>query len=97
MPFISERQSFLKEIDLSALRSLSVDWDEEDTEEFSELLDVKACCESTRYFNLREYVTNKNRSINDALFLFSDKDFTQTVRMNKRSFIRLVNMIQRDK
>ena len=76
---------------------MSILWDDEETDDFEELLYIKFCCESNRYFNLREYTKNKNGSIHDCLFEFSDKDFKQSVRMKKRSFIRLVNMIKRHK
>lgn len=42
MPTISERQAFLREID-SSLRHMSILWDDEETDDFEELLDIKFC------------------------------------------------------
>ena len=69
--------------------------DEENEKDADEILDVKAALVNTRYLNLREYVT-KNRSMNEILFTYSDRDFNQVVRMRKPSFVRMVDLIQHD-
>lgn len=91
MPKVSERQTTISETEL-LLRQLVIE-DEDGTEEFEEIVDIQATILSSRYLNLREYV-QKNRSMNEMLWTYSDFDFKQAVRMNKRSFLKLLEKIE---
>jgi uncharacterized damage-inducible protein DinB len=53
MPNISERQALLHEIN-HMLKAMAM-FDDEETEEFEELLEVKTLLEETTYMNLRKY------------------------------------------
>ena len=90
MPKISERQKLIKEVD-HVLKRLAI-FGEDNTDDFEELLMLKWQIESCRYFNLRQHF-EKNRTMNDMLWRFSETDFRQIVRMNKKSFKGLVGLL----
>jgi len=90
MPKVSERESLLKEIDASL--KLMAMLDDDETEDFEELMEVRACLEDVRYVDLRKYETKK-RSMNDLLWSYTDASFRQTVRMDKASFLGLLQLI----
>ena len=94
MPRISERIQLIAQLDWM-LRVISSHGDEDDETDADIIADIKASVETTRYLNLREYI-QKNRSMNDMLFTYSERDFRQAVRMVKPSFMRLLNMISGD-
>ena len=89
MPRISDRQHLIRELD-DMIKILAM-WEEE----IEELLDIKACLESCRYFNLRSHI-RKNRTMNEMLWFYGDREFKQVVRMKKESFMKLVNLISDD-
>ena len=93
MPAISERKALILEFD-RVIRELAIQTDDANSE-IDEVLDLKAHIESVRYLNLRTFI-NKNRSMNDMLLTYSDRDFRQAVRMDKRSFVRLHKLIEGD-
>ena len=55
MPKVSERESLTKMI--NATLKLIAMLDEDGTEDFEELMEVRACLEDVRYVNLRKYET----------------------------------------
>ena len=86
MPRNSARDILIRDLD-NILRVMSTHGtDESDSLEAEEILDLKFSAMSTRYLNLREYV-KKNRSMNEMLFTYSDRDFIQAVRMVKGKMI----------
>jgi hypothetical protein len=91
MPKVSERQTTISETEL-LLKRLVID-DEDDTVEFEDIVDLQSTILSSRYLNLRECV-KKNRSMNEMLWTYSDFDFKQAVRMQKRSFLKLLEKIE---
>ena len=88
MPRVFERSSLMKSLDWM-LRVIISYVDEDDLNAADEIVDIKAALENTRYLNLRECVT-KNRSMNDMLFTYSERDFIQVVRMATPSFGKLL-------
>ena len=78
MPRISDRQALLDELD-DMVKVLAI-WD--DDEDIDELLDIRACILSCRYFNLRSHI-RKNKSMNEMLWFYDDREFRQVVRMNQ--------------
>lgn len=91
MPRLSERQALIDDIE-SILKELAIHGDEK-TADFSELFDLRASLDEARYLNLRKHI-KKNRSMNDMLWTYSDKDFRQAVRMDKTSFVKIVELIK---
>jgi hypothetical protein len=91
MPRLSERQALIDDVE-SILKEMAINGDE-NTADFSEMMELRASLEETRYLNLRRHV-RKNRSMNDMLWSYSDKDFRQAVRMDKSSFVRIVELIK---
>ena len=72
MSKVSERESLTKEIDY--LLKFMAMMDDDNTEDFEELMEVRVCLENVRYLNLRNNETKK-RSINDMLWTYSDASF----------------------
>ena len=93
MPKISERQALMKE--LNYVIKMMAMWDDDDTSEAEEISDICALLQSTRFINLREHV-RKNKSMNEMLWHYGERDFKQIVRMKKDSFLRLLNLIADD-
>ena len=50
---VSEREALIKELD--SLLKLMAMMDDDGTEDFEELMEVRACLEDVRYLNLRKY------------------------------------------
>ena len=95
MPRISDWVHLLEQLDC-ILRVISTHGDDDNDKVDANLVaDMIATVTSTRYLNLREYL-GKNRSMNEMLFTYSDRDFRQAVRMNKPSFMRLLDLIKDD-
>ena len=95
MPRVSERVQLLGQLDWM-LRVISSHGDDDADKVDADLIaDILATVTSTRYLNLREYI-GKNRSMNEMLFTYSDRDFRQADRMNKPSFMRLLDLIKDD-
>ena len=81
MSRVSERVQLLGQLDWM-LRVISSHGDDDADKVDADLIaDILATVTSTRYLNLREYI-GKNRSMNEMLFTYSDRDFRQAVRMN---------------
>jgi hypothetical protein len=85
MPHRSDRELLIKELDSFFKFLILVE--EDDSEDFNELMEVRMGIESVRYVNLRKYETKK-RSMNDMLWNYSDSAFKQIVRMDKQSFLK---------
>ena len=91
MPRLSDRQSILDDID-EMVKTLAA-WD--DDEDIDDLVDIRASIASCRYLNLRSFI-RKNKSMNEMLWFYDDREFKQVVRMKKDSFLKLLNLISRD-
>lgn len=91
MPRVSDRQFLLNELD-HMIKILAI-YDEE--EEIEELLEVRAFMASCRYLDLRKHI-RKNRSMNEMLWFYGEREFKQVVRMKKDSFLKLLNLISDD-
>ena len=87
MPKVSDRQRTLKQLD--KLIKMMAMCGEDGTPEFDELLDLKVQSLSLRYMNLKQHVA-KNKSMNEMLWSYQDREFKQIVRMKKDSFVQLV-------
>jgi hypothetical protein len=91
MPKTSKRQALIKEFD-RLLMFLILD-DEDDSEDFEEIIELRNLVTENRYMDLRTTIP-KNRSMNEMLWHFPERDFKQIVRMDKISFVQLVQLIQ---
>jgi len=91
MPKVSDRQRTLKQLD--KLIKMMAMCGEDGTPEFDELLDLKVQLLSLRYMNLKQHVA-KNKSMNEMLWSYQDREFKQIVRMKKDSFVQLVVILQ---
>ena len=65
MPRVSERQKLIYELDL--MIKVLASYDEEETCEFKELLDIKGMLESSRFINFKTII-EKNRSMRYLLW-----------------------------
>ena len=91
MPKRSDRREMLYELD-NMVRLLAI-YDEENTEQFQELLDMYAHLSSTWYFSEREVIP-KSCYMMDIIWEYKDKEFKQIARMSKLSFINLFSLIE---
>ena len=91
MPRLSDRQSILDDID-DMVKTMAA-WDDEDN--IDELVDIRAAIASCRYLNLRAFIM-KNKSMNEMLWFYDDREFKQVERMTKDSFLKLLNLISND-
>ena len=91
MPKESERQSLLKGFD-QVLKTLYLDG-KENSKDFKEIYELKAGLESTRFLSPKEIIP-KNQGMNNMLWQYPAKDFRQIVRMDKRSFVQYVDLIE---
>ena len=57
MPKVSDRATLMKEMD-SFLKWMAM-MDEDGTEDFEEIMDIRASLEEVRFINLRKYETKK--------------------------------------
>jgi hypothetical protein len=94
MPRISERQNLLGQIG-KLLKTMAMFGDDE-TDDFEELLDLKAQLESVRFLNSKDHVI-KNKSMNEMLWIYGDREFKQIVRMKKQSFERLFKVLRHNR
>ena len=65
----------------------------DESDEFNEIMDIYHQLESTRYFNERTTVP-KDDWLSKILFRYSNNDFKQIARMDKSSFVRVVDLIK---
>jgi hypothetical protein len=86
----SERAGAIKDFDNLLMMLLSSG--ENDTEEFENLMEIRALMEYTRYFNERNLIP-KNRSIVISILDYPDRQFRDIVRMDKLSFKVVVDLI----
>jgi len=93
MPRVSERKKLIRELE-STIRVMAAN-DAEETRDFEEVAEAVVELEANRYLDTRVYL-RKNKDLCDLLWHFSDFDFRQQVRMNKPSFLRLVELIKED-
>ena len=93
MTRISERKKLLKDLDF-AMKVMASD-DAEETKDFEEVAEVFIELEFNRYIDARVHL-RKNKELCSLLWTFSDFDFRQQVRMEKPSFLRLVELIKGD-
>jgi hypothetical protein len=91
MPRVSERASFFAEFDF-VLRLLIMDG-KENTRAFTEVLEMKIGLLSVRNLNPIEPIP-KIKALNALLWQYPDRDFRQIVRMDRQSFVRLLEKIQ---
>ena len=91
MPRTSERQDLVKQLD-EMIKVLAAMDEDEDLEE---LCDMRAALLSCRYLNLRSHV-RKNKTMNQMLWFYGDREFKQVVRMSVDSFLRLIALIKDD-
>ena len=89
MPHISDRQMLVRDLDGFFKFLVKTDEDEEDIEE---IFSIRCTLEGCRYLNLRNYEKRRN-GLSEALWQYSDRDFKQTVRMEKRSFLKLLEIV----
>ena len=73
----------------------------DDEEGYDEMLEMIALVEGTRYMepkfmNLKKHL-RMNRNLEDMLASYTEDSFRQTARMNKTSFLKLVDLISEDK
>lgn len=92
MPRISDRQYLLIKLD-HMVKCMAMCDEEED--EIEELLDLRASLASCRYLDLRRHI-RKNKSMNEMLWYYDDREFKQVVRMKKDSFLKLLALISDD-
>ena len=90
MPTISDREVLIKELD-SFLKFMAM-MDEDESDDFIDVMEYRVSIEGCRYINLRTYETKK-QSLNDMMWQYSDSAFRQTVRMDKASFIAILRKI----
>ena len=88
MPTKSDRSLLISQLEF-LLRILAADG-KEDSEDFTELMDILACLMSTRCLNARQMVPKSN-AMTRILFMYSENDFKQIVRMDKLSFAAIVD------
>ena len=91
MPQISERANLIRQLE-SVLRNLICNGEENSTE-FKKIMEIYAGITSTRCLNTRQVVP-KSDSMERLFFHYPDNEFKQMVRMDKRSFLKLVEMIE---
>ena len=92
MPRVSERQFMLGKLDHMIKTMAMCD---EDEKEIDEMLDLRASLSFCRYLDLRRHI-RKNKSMNEMLWFYDDREFKQVVRMKKDSFLKLLNLISDD-
>lgn len=90
MPKRSSRDVFLEDIELK-LMMMVLD-DEDESEEFWELVEIADMTEKYRYLIPREPIP-KTQAIRDLLYEFPDSQFRQICRCDKRTFVSILNMI----
>lgn len=91
MPKLSDRKAFLQSLDF-LIRILIVE-DEEESEEFHDLMELRIGLENSRYLNVRTAVP-KCKSMLDMLFHYPDGDFNQIARCQKLPFLKLYYLIK---
>jgi hypothetical protein len=73
----------------------------DDEEGYDEMLEMIALVEGTRYMepkfmNLKKHL-RLNRNLEEMLACYTENSFRQTARMNKTSFLKMVDLISEDK
>ncbi len=90
MPRLSERQQLMGQMD-RLLKMMAIFGDDK-TDDYEEILDLRAHLASCRYMNLAQHI-RKNKTMNEMLWFYGDREFKQLVRMNKSSFEMLVDLL----
>ena len=90
MPFISDRKLLLSNLERLAKRMIRND--EENSCEFNEIMDIYRHLLASRYLNPISRIP-KSRSMLDIFWHYPENQFRQIVRMNKRSFLRLLEIL----
>ena len=67
----------------------------EHSKDFSDFMELRFALSAVRYLNLRKHLA-KTRSMQQMLFQYGPSDFKQVVRMDVRSFERLLTLISDD-
>ena len=80
MPRISERQELLQSLD--GVAKVMAMFDDDCSKKKIEILDLHAAVLSTRFLNLRCHV-RKNRSMNEMMCFYEERDFKHIARMSK--------------
>lgn len=91
MPRQSERQHLLISFD-RILRQLAMN-DEEESEDFDEILELFMLLRSTRFMYSKQ-PRLKNTSMRKMLFHWHEAAFRQEIRMTKPSFVRLIELLE---
>ena len=91
MPKRSYREEIMNDLD-NMLKFLII-YDEENTEQCQEVLDMYAQLSSTRFLSERETIPKSNSMMN-LMWEYDDKEFKQIARMSKSSFIGLLELIE---
>ena len=92
MPKVSEKQQLVKQID-DILFLLIMDDDSRNQPEIDELLDLKAHILSFRYFSSSTLIP-KSLHHRAMLLTLPSEEFRQAFRMNKDTFLFILNKIQ---
>jgi hypothetical protein len=92
MPRISDREHTLLQIK-KIVQMLMLDG-KEDSDEFKYFMDMWVDIDCHRCINSRQPV-EKNKSMRQMLWRYNERQFRQLARMEKRSFIRLVEKLER--
>jgi hypothetical protein len=97
MPKLSERAKLLKQLNfLIQMEILDMDDSEDDEESFStldDLVSLQIQLKSIRCLQTSAPIP-KDKSLREIFWRYPDREFRQIVRMNKRSFARLVEVVQ---
>ena len=92
MPFISERQILLSRLyKLAKYYCLFGD-----AEGFDDAVDMIYLVEKNRYLGDRKYINLRKHLRGSMMSTYNESSFRQTVRMNKTSFLKLVDIIAED-
>ena len=98
MPSRSERHQLLTNLDqlikLLASEESLLRENPQITSDIDELMAIRTCVQVTRYLDVRKYLKQK-RTMADLLFTYDDKGFKAEVRMDKESFIKIVDILGR--
>ena len=80
----------LKDLDRALLMAALLS--DDDSSDVEDILEMRSMILSSRFMNLRAHV-HKNRSMNEMLWRYGDKEFKMLVRMKKESFLKLLDLI----
>mmetsp|Transcript_6856 Transcript_6856/g.6158 ORF Transcript_6856/g.6158 Transcript_6856/m.6158 type:complete len:404 (+) Transcript_6856:89-1300(+) len=92
MPSLSEKQKIIKEIDEILIAMIL--FNDDDSDDFKELMDVRMSILTTRYLNARNNIPKNDLDSVEMIWLYEDKEFKQIVRMDKQSFVSVVRLLE---